>query len=585
MVENTQNNKAKIKQLEIDIKSAFKEESFDAVSKLAEEIKTIDPENRLALRLLEKMAKVKADARKKENAEKIKQYLEMVKKMYKEGNMENVRKLAGELKEFDEKSAEQWLQKADAIESDLKKKQNADKIKSVSKGIKGAFKEGNYDQVTSFCAELKELDPGDKNPEKWLKKVEKTKNMELKKANAEKINELEKQIKGTFKEEQYDNAKKSIEELVKVDPESSFADKFMAKIDKIMKKKEEEASVTVAPAVASEPIADVKQAELVEATVVAPAEKAETDEKKVKTPAITDPIVATPATIEVTKVETKAIEPTETVAKKDAESSGDKGNMFTRMFKEKEELESSSKSIIDTIVEKSSDKEGGKEEKKEEEKVGKREGIAFLKLSKVLMQFSIAFIVLSAGFFYVQNIDINNTVLGMLNIEENYASRLHSANTMLEAKKSEESELAKESSRYQQGYNNRYEDVIKQIIDNRLNWPDILAKINEVADYIYERNVISQYIKYNSFSFDVEKKLITVSGSLSDPLGKNLTKMAELEEAFRYYPKDRSNPEDTTQPYFSDFKEFKSLSKSYDKKTGKYTSTFQLSFTLNPKSE
>ncbi len=581
MSENIENNKAKIKQLEIDMKSAFKEESFDAVSKLAEEIRAIDPENRLALRLLEKMDTTKASTKKKENAEKIKQYLEMVKKMYKEGNLENVRKLAGELKEFDEKSAEQWLQKADAVESDLKKKQNADKIKSVSSDIKSAFKEGNYDQVEKLCEKFKELDPDSKTPEKWLKKVEEAKGMELKKANAEKINELEKQIKGAFKEGQYDNAKKSIEELVKVDPESSFAGKFLAKIAKIAEKNKE----------ASEKKEEKLKEEIASKSEDISDENKEVEKEQEAPVAVTPAAVVSEETAEPveaatqTPVEAEAKTPVKVDAEKGAKSSEDKGNVFTRMFKGKEELESSSKSIIDTIVEKSSDEDKKHEEAKEEEKVGKGEGVAFLKLSKAFLQFSIAFIILSAGFFYVQNIDINNTVLGLFNIEENYASRLHAAGAMLEAKKSEESELTKESNRYEKGYNNRYEDVIKQVIDNRLNWPDILSKINEVADFIYERNVISQYIKYNSFSFDVEKRLITVSGTLSDPLGKNLTKMAELEEAFRYYPKDRSNPEDTVQPYFSDFKEFKTLSKSYDKKTGKYTSTFQLSFTLNPESE
>ncbi|MBN2087651.1 hypothetical protein JW758_04860 [Candidatus Peregrinibacteria bacterium] len=651
MSENNENNKDKIKQLEKDLKSAFKEESFDAVSKLIEEVKAIDPENRFAIKIMEKLEKAKSDAKKKENAEKIKQYQEMIKKMFKEGNLENVRKLSGELKEFDEKSAEKWVQQVDKIEADVKRKQNAEQIKSISSDIKTAFKEGNFSQVEKFCAKLKELDPEDKTSDKWLEavkkaksaelrkvnaekikeletqikgsfkegnfsqveklctqlkeldpedktsetwlsKVEKSKNAESRKANAEKIKELETQIKDAFKEERYDIAKKSIQELVELDSESSLAEKFMKKIAKatgeevVLKSAEQ-----VQPVSQDIPVSKTTpDTEPVQSAEVNTESALAVENKQEET--VQEPVQATEETASQTNVfapvtpvipEAKGQAEPEPVTQKSDEQAESKGNVFTRMFKGKEELESSSKSIIDTIVEKSD-----KNEKKEdvaEEKTKKGEGIMFLKFSKAFMQFSIAFVVLSAGFFYVENIDINNTVLGLFNIEENNASRLHAASTLLEEKKSEEAELTKENNNYQQGYSNRYEETINKIIENRLNWPDILAKINEVADYIYERNEISQYIKFNNFSFDAEKRTVTVGGSLSDPLGKNLTKMIELEEAFRYYPKDRTNPDDKTEPYFKEFKEFNSLSKSLDKKTGKYTSNFQLSFELNPSSE
>ena len=52
----------------------------------------------------------------------------------------------------------------------------------------------------------------------------------------------------------------------------------------------------------------------------------------------------------------------------------------------------------------------------------------------------------------------------------------------------------------------------------------------------------------------------------------------------RTYPKDVTDSEDKSEPYFIGINEFNSISKSYDTKTGRYTSNFQLSFSLNPKS-
>jgi len=63
------NSKDRLKALESDIKQAFKEDLFEDVKKLATEIKSLDPENHLARKLIEKIAaaKAKADAKAKES--------------------------------------------------------------------------------------------------------------------------------------------------------------------------------------------------------------------------------------------------------------------------------------------------------------------------------------------------------------------------------------------------------------------------------------------------------------------------------------------------------------------------------------
>ena len=260
-------------------------------------------------------------------------------------------------------------------------------------------------------------------------------------------------------------------------------------------------------------------------------------------------------------------------------------NVFTKMFGKTEDQpvmpipEGKQASIIDTIVKKTDDDQAGfTEDKKPNSSI---DGLALFRFSKLFLQFSILFIALTAVFFYVQNIDTNNTVLSVFGIEQNHAVQLHGAAEKLADLQNKEAELNKKINNFQSGYNNEYEKVIQNIIDSRIDWPSIVDRINEVTESVYERNAISQYVKYTSYSLDVENGVIRVSGSLSDPLGKNLTKLVELEEAFRYYPKDKNDPNDTTKPYFEDFKEFNSLSKSYDQKTGKYTSSFQLSFSLN----
>ena len=643
MTELTKDQKEKLKALESDVKNAFKEERFDAVRDMAEKIKSIDPENRTAVRILEKTEKAKAEAKKKENTVKIKEYDKMIQKMLKEGNLGNARKLSEELKEFDPKLAEKWMGKIEKIEAEAKKKENADKIKALEGQLKTAFKEERFEEVQKIASKVREMDPKNKTASKMVSKIEKAKEDAIARENKDKIKALQKDIKSAFKEKHFEDVKKLCSKLKEFDPKDKISEKWLKKVAKTtggeevkeevkkvsaepakekekkegffakMFKKKEKAP---APAKAEEKAEPVK-AEKTKETPVKTAEggeaaesekeikkeapkpmpaKAEVksviEERKPSAPVVAPitPVPAKPVTTE-TKPAPAKVEGEKAPTRAETHSGGGvtpkglegkEGNIFTRMFKKKTELEKPEKSIIDTIVAKTSEK---KAEVTEKPKKPKEEGAAFAAFGRVILQFSVAFIVISAGFFYTQNIDSNNTVLGLFGIEENYASRLHAANETLEQKEEEERELNREINRYQKGYDNKYEVIINQIVEKRLNWPDVLSKINEVADFIYERNSISQYIKFNSFSFDAEKGLVRVSGSLSDPLGKNLTKMAELEEAFKYYPQDKNNPDDKTKPYFYDFQEFKSLSKSYDKRTGKYTSNFQLSFALQPGEE
>jgi hypothetical protein len=176
-------------------------------------------------------------------------------------------------------------------------------------------------------------------------------------------------------------------------------------------------------------------------------------------------------------------------------------------------------------------------------------------------------------------------VLGLVGIEDNYASQLRSAADRLAVKTTEEERLGKEIVRYQEGYKDNKLTLIEQIIDARLDWPELIRKLNEVTKSIYERNDLLQYVQYNNYSYNVERAQLTVSATLSDPSGKNLTRLAELEEAFRTYPRDPNNPEDETQPYFYGLQDFRSFSKNFEKSTGRYKSSFSLSLFTEPQTK
>lgn len=203
-----------------------------------------------------------------------------------------------------------------------------------------------------------------------------------------------------------------------------------------------------------------------------------------------------------------------------------------------------------------------------------------LGFAKLFANFTVAFVVLTAGFLYVEFIDQNNTVLGLVGAE-NTGGKLHATADDLSQKEREVSVLEKEIETYQTGYQNPELTTIDSIIQKRINWPDVLFKIDEVTNSVYELNDFFKYIEYADYAFDADRQTIRISGKLSDPQGNNLTKLVELENAFKFYPKDQNNPDDPTQPFFKGFKELTTLSKTLDQETGRYVSSFQLSFDLN----
>jgi hypothetical protein len=330
------------------------------------------------------------------------------------------------------------------------------------------------------------------------------------------IESLEKAIKEAYSAKNFEAAKAKIQEIAQVDPDNRLAQKILQKIEKDSQPK--------APSFWSKLFAkkEVPQAPAPEKAAAAPD-----------------------------------------------------SNAFTQLFVKEPQSE---ERIIDTIVAKAGETKEVKKAPQAPKELGTGEG--FAKFANVFFQFSVLFIVITAGFFYVQNLDYENRFMGLVTGQENVASRLHSAAEERDALKQKEIDLVRQSSKLKKGNESQIEATLKEIVDQRLDWSDITAKIDEVTSAVYEKNDLAQYIRYDSYTLDSATKKVTVTGTLSDPLGKNLTKLVELEQAFQNYPRNPEALNDKTEPYFKEVSKLSSVSKNLDNRSGKYLSTFQISFSL-----
>ena len=254
-----------------------------------------------------------------------------------------------------------------------------------------------------------------------------------------------------------------------------------------------------------------------------------------------------------------------------------KGNTFTKMFGHGSGAAKTG-SVIDQIVASSEKKK--KTPNASLQTKAERQVKRLYSFSKIFANFTAIFIVLTAAFLFVET-DSQNRVLGAVGVDQNTGSKLHASAESLAEKENEVAVLELQINQFSSGYADSSLGTVQTLIEERINWPDIISKINEVTHSVYELNDFFQYIQYDNYSFDAERQTIRITGTLSDPQGRNLTKLVELEEAFMSFPGDLNDPEDTTLPYFQDFKELTSLRKTFDEKTGRYVSDFQLSFVLS----
>ncbi len=530
--------KEKIKDIEGELKHALKDKHEPEVKRLMDEIAKLDPKNKAIKKAQDTLDKEKTALEAKIKKEKVKGLTGEIKEALKDSDWKKAEDKANELLKADKKNS--FASKA------LKKVADAKKAKEAKPAVSAKAKKPGF--FTRLFGKKKPSSPKlslDKAAKaldtKVVEKPEEAKKPEVKKTPvlAEPV---------TIKAEPV---------MPKAEPPKSVTPKVEPP-----KPATQPTAFTPPP----KPIISIPQ----KPAAPAPATPQIKAEKPIEKPESKTPVVAVPLADAAKKVAPVPAKPA-------GKSEAGKGNIFTKLFGEKETAktgaeEKPSKSIIDTIVEKT---EKGKEAEKKARKPEDVTGEGLLRFATVFLEFSVAFILISAGFFYVQNIDEENRVLSLFKIEENNASRLHSAAQELEGKEEEEKKLNKEIEGYKKGEEDKNEETVQKLIEGRLDWPDLIKKLNEVTESIYEKNALSQYVQYNNYSYDVEKGLLGVSATLSDPLGKNLTKLAEIEVAFRTYP-------DKDAPYFYGLQEFNSFSKSFDTATGRYKSSFSLKLSTKP---
>ncbi len=253
------------------------------------------------------------------------------------------------------------------------------------------------------------------------------------------------------------------------------------------------------------------------------------------------------------------------------------GNTFTKMFgssggtpKEKE------RSIIDQIVAKTEEADHATSSSLNPKKEPK--SFNWLGFAKLFANFTALFIVFTAGFLYVTLLDKENNVLGLVGVSANTGSALETANEQIAQKRQQEASLNESIRQLEAGYNDPRLGVASSIVSQRVDWPDTFQKIDEVTESVFEYYEFFGYVVYNNFSLDADGRTIRVTGTLSDPTGFNLTGILKLAEAFETYP--NLGPEDPTKPYFEEFQELSTLSKSFDSDSGRYVSNFQFTFSL-----
>lgn len=633
-----------VKRLETELKAAFQEGRFEEVRKKAEEMKKADPQNRLAQRILEKVSESEAAAFKRANAEKISDLEKKMDQAFKAGNLAVMTQLAGETKKLDptNKKAlkiEGMIANAKAsLEVEIKK----EKIRKLMAELAFFTNKADWSGAMAKANEVLALDSGNAAALGALRKAAKAQNVavpslvtpakavpgktpgffarlfghkasEVKApvaqkpmvsqplptkespkavapkvvvpvapvaAQAKPVEPLAKAVVAGPKPVLATAPAKFIEEkkpVVAVAPVAPAAGLFGSLFAK--RESEKPAMPVMVSAPAPKPVtapAQVIVAKPMVSPVVTPvaAPAAKPSVPVVVVPHVV-PQAAKPVEAQL-KVEQKAVAKPETGAL-------EKGNIFTSLFGKKEEMEPEkpSASVLETIVAKTAP---AKSESKVEKRVDEGTGEKWLGFANAFLQFAVAFIVVSAAFLYVENLDTGNQVLSIAKMENN-AIQLHNASVALDAKKGEEQKLNLEIKKFEGGYEDEHRTVINKIVTDRMDWTDILKKLNEVTESVYEKNALSQYVQYNNYSYNAKTGQLTVGATLSDPLGKNLTKLAEIEDAFRNYPKDPQNPKDDRKPYFYGIQEFKSYSKSFNTATGRYQSQFTLTLFTKPQSK
>lgn len=690
---NTNPVAVQVQALEEALKAAFKEGRFDVVRKKGEELMKLDPQNRVAAKILEKAMAEEAAALKKANALKVEALESKLDQAFKAGNVPLLTTVLADIQKLDpaNKKAKKTQEAIDKAKASLEKGLAKEKVKKLLTEIQFFENKADWNSTVAKANEVLKLEWGNKAAMEAVQKVAKLQKVEpnsLITAKAPvsptdssgdvkaKVATMARETGEAVKAKNWVKAVERANEMLSVDWGNPIAVKVLKEVAKAKKMDPAELVTVTAPQDAKKPgffaklmgmraEVPVKPSKPTASTVsttgkapsltpLAPVRPVE--EKKpgiqsliapipakaapapVLTPvsvpvsSITKPLTSpspikpvapiavplgTPAPKPVVPVAPAAVPlvsiskpmampsvapavapkltPTPTavpavapiqlkVEQKAVAEAGAKrpeaGNIFTQLFGQEANAtqqgvaKKPSASVLETIVAQTAPGKGGTEQKgMKAVEVGT--GMGFLRFANAFFGLAIVFVLASAAFLWIENMDTQNMVLSRVNLENN-AVRLHSASETLDKTAQEEEKVSKEVTKYQGGYQDESREVIGKIVESRMNWTDILKKLNEVTNSVYAKNELSQYVQYNNYAYNADTSQLSVSGTLSDPLGKNLTKLAELETAFKNYPRDPNNPDDKAKPYFYGLQDFRSYTKSFNLPTGRFQSQFSL---------
>jgi len=232
--------------------------------------------------------------------------------------------------------------------------------------------------------------------------------------------------------------------------------------------------------------------------------------------------------------------------KKSEEKATPQENAFTQVFKKKEGDKKDDASLIDTIIKSAQEKEVAEKEKTEKLKVKQEEDIAkdifdgieeeeeeeeggvkqltkiakitfFLSLLAPLISYGVAIFFLSTDNFFINYFNIKNIGKEFAFQEQFLSSEKDEINKMKDETKKIEKKIESIS-------NNK---ILEEILSKRIDWLQVIAKIEKVANKIFH-NDVTHIATFTNYSGKSSESQLTVTGFVKDPSGRSFARLADL---------------------------------------------------------
>lgn len=221
----------------------------------------------------------------------------------------------------------------------------------------------------------------------------------------------------------------------------------------------------------------------------------------------------------------------QTEIKDEAETNNSK-NINDIIGKEKDEQD-----ILENIIKQkqiAEEKERIQEEKEaHERKMHKKlsdDKNPFLDITQKFRDFlviSLLIFIFSKVFFFIQ-FDEQNRVLGLVN-KENLFVQEQEKEKELEEVNNEIEKIKEKLKGLNQGFLDIQEKVaLREVMHEKIDWLAVKRDLDEATKEAFPYNDILNYISYNSFAGNAEKKSINITGNIVDPTGRVFKLTTEL---------------------------------------------------------